>query len=544
MGIIYVDSGGDSANNSGTSDNNTADLSGSACTAASTVITLDGSPDLTGVDATAGSATQSAINIVGATNANRTVFWITAKDNTLKTVTVDVAPTGVTTNAWKIGGRYPWPSGAGVNVVEGAMGVNGAKDILQFNNNPASKTVTFFTARIAGTAASGFPLIRGKSGTRPRLTVTNTSNVLTITQSYWSIDNLEIAQTGASGVGITISTFELCTCTNLKISDAGSHGIFSSRGVRLFSSEISGVLGDGLNITGSCSMIIGNYIHDLVGDGMEFTSTSVNGDISYNIIDSCAGRGIFLNAAPGASTFIISIKNNTVYGCGNSGLEVSDIDYLVSLYNNIFQDNGDAAGEYNVEWVAGPAENTSLHGYNCFYLSSGSNNVSTSTFTINSTEITTNPQFISTGRRTFTSSDVNTTAETITITAHGYVLNQVVMLISTTGAVPTGLALSTPYYVIVTDANTIQLSATLDGAAINLTAVGSGTTTISNGQTANFSLQPSSPCLSTAYPGQFLGGPYSYLDMGAVQIQQNSPVINVTRNIYMGDDPLWAGDIV
>ena len=56
MGTLYIDTGG-SATNSGSSDQNAADLSGSAATVAASVVTLDGSPDLTNVDATPGSAT-------------------------------------------------------------------------------------------------------------------------------------------------------------------------------------------------------------------------------------------------------------------------------------------------------------------------------------------------------------------------------------------------------------------------------------------------------------------------------------------------------
>lgn len=51
MGTLYIDTGG-SATNSGSSDQNAADLSGSAATVAASVVTLDGSPDLTNVDAT------------------------------------------------------------------------------------------------------------------------------------------------------------------------------------------------------------------------------------------------------------------------------------------------------------------------------------------------------------------------------------------------------------------------------------------------------------------------------------------------------------
>jgi hypothetical protein len=63
-----------------------------------------------------------------------------------------------------------------------------------------------------------------------------------------------------------------------------------------------------------------------------------------------------------------------------------------------------------------------------------------------------------------------------TLTAHGLVANDIVYL-TTTGALPTGLAINTPYYVIATGltANSFQVSATQGGAAINSSGTQSGT---------------------------------------------------------------------
>lgn len=71
---------------------------------------------------------------------------------------------------------------------------------------------------------------------------------------------------------------------------------------------------------------------------------------------------------------------------------------------------------------------------------------------------------------------------TFTITAHGMLTGQSVTL-STSGALPTGLAISTTYYVIVVDANTISFATTLAraqaGTVITFTSSGSsGTQTV------------------------------------------------------------------
>ena len=85
------------------------------------------------------------------------------------------------------------------------------------------------------------------------------------------------------------------------------------------------------------------------------------------------------------------------------------------------------------------------------------------------------------GSKTFTSSDVNTTANTITITAHLFTTGESITL-TTSSALPSPLAISTAYYVIVVDANTIKLATSLAnalaGTAIDITTGGTGTQTI------------------------------------------------------------------
>jgi hypothetical protein len=72
----------------------------------------------------------------------------------------------------------------------------------------------------------------------------------------------------------------------------------------------------------------------------------------------------------------------------------------------------------------------------------------------------------------FTDTDVNTGTDTLTITSHGYSLNDIVVLDST-DTLPGGISENTPYYVIPTDVNSIQLSTTPSGPAIDITTVGS-----------------------------------------------------------------------
>jgi len=78
----------------------------------------------------------------------------------------------------------------------------------------------------------------------------------------------------------------------------------------------------------------------------------------------------------------------------------------------------------------------------------------------------------------FVDADVNAGTDSITATAHGYLPGMKVTL-SSTGTLPTGLSLSEQYYVLVTDANTIQLSLSLNGSAVDIvSASGGGTHTV------------------------------------------------------------------
>lgn len=84
--------------------------------------------------------------------------------------------------------------------------------------------------------------------------------------------------------------------------------------------------------------------------------------------------------------------------------------------------------------------------------------------------------------KTFQDSNVNVSTDRITIAAHGFTANDAVTL-TTTGVLPTGLSLNTTYYVLVVDSDTIQLSVTSSGSAVNITAAsGGGIHTIDDGR--------------------------------------------------------------
>lgn len=87
---------------------------------------------------------------------------------------------------------------------------------------------------------------------------------------------------------------------------------------------------------------------------------------------------------------------------------------------------------------------------------------------------------------TIATSAVDTTAETITATAHGLVNGAQVNYNNQGGASITGLTSGNDYYVVNATANTFQLSATSGGAAINLTGTGNNSQTFAS--TGNLNL--------------------------------------------------------
>ncbi|MBI4081354.1 MAG: OmcA/MtrC family decaheme c-type cytochrome [Candidatus Lambdaproteobacteria bacterium] len=104
--------------------------------------------------------------------------------------------------------------------------------------------------------------------------------------------------------------------------------------------------------------------------------------------------------------------------------------------------------------------------------------VATSTFKVSTTSGTSGTPVDLTdtgsGILTINATSVDTTANTITVKAHGFANGQQVVFL-TDGTVPTGLTAGVNYYVVGTATDTFQVSATSTGAAIALTGQGTGT---------------------------------------------------------------------
>ncbi len=389
MGTLYVDVNGAAAN-SGSTDSNTPTLTGTSnlVSVVGTTVTLPAGTDLTLVNATAGSASQDSINLAAATNTNQKIFWITGKAGSggaTPTVTVSVAPTGTfPATSWVIGGRHVLTNASiEATVVAG--------DVVIFNNTPAAQAASMWTFRNAGTQAAGYCKIKGASGVRPVLNTTNTSVCVAdgANAMCW-VENLELDQDGASGNVLTF-TGAGSVVYNVKVSDGGAVGLaITGNNERAIACEVTGVLTTGILIA-STNTVFGCYIHDVGGDGIGSASTAPTVVIANNIIDTCAGRGINFSGNASTPANFIFISGNTIYGCGNSGLELQDAELTMTLINNIFQDNGDAAGEFNVEGAGNLDINGSFHAFNDFFKASNNLSNIAANGQVAGSEITTDP---------------------------------------------------------------------------------------------------------------------------------------------------------
>lgn len=108
-------------------------------------------------------------------------------------------------------------------------------------------------------------------------------------------------------------------------------------------------------------------------------------------------------------------------------------------------------------------------------------------YTAKTTETIANREFraYQSGSFTFVAGDVDTGTDTITEVAHGMQDGDPVTVSNSGGALPTGLAIDTTYYVVNSATNTFKLALTTGGTAVDITTTGSGTNTASWGGSAS-----------------------------------------------------------
>jgi hypothetical protein len=285
-------------------------------------------------------------------------------------------------------------------VIEGAIGLSGGPDVITFNTSPAARTAVFLTARNSGTTSTGNLTIQGKAGTLPVLTLSSGSasffNVGAL--SNWTFSNLSWANSG-TGVAFFGGGGANSIIQNVKVAGGAGLGALTFNS-KIIGGEVSGSSGDGI-ASASNGVIRGVYIHGNTGNGITLSSTTPNYSVLNNLISGNTGKGIAITGTTTAQNHGIVVDHNTIYGNQSDGFSVTNANTVVTLTNNILQDNGQTSG-YNVDWIAGNAQLFGTHSNNVFYQSgAGTPTGNLLNLTTNATEFTTNPLFVATGSRNF-----------------------------------------------------------------------------------------------------------------------------------------------
>lgn len=137
--------------------------------------------------------------------------------------------------------------------------------------------------------------------------------------------------------------------------------------------------------------------------------------------------------------------------------------------------------------------------------------------------------------KTFAAAAVNTTADTITITAHGF-STALKVQISNPGTLPTGISGATDYFVIVVDSNTIKLASSgalaLAGTAIDITGQGAGTNTATVTALAGGTAKLQQSNLTTDASFVDLGSSQNITQAGYLFFEKDKPTSRYVR-VYL-----------
>ena len=125
------------------------------------------------------------------------------------------------------------------------------------------------------------------------------------------------------------------------------------------------------------------------------------------------------------------------------------------------------------------------------------------------------------GMRNYTVASVDTGGNTFTITGINEGLQaDSRVYVASTGTIPAPLAADTVYFVVNPTGDTIQLSATQGGAAINITSVGSGT--ITTERSSNLSDFLANTLLDFAFRNQAYSAPSTYVGLATANISDSN----------------------
>lgn len=267
-------------------------------------ITLDGSPDLSGV-ATDGS---HVIFFGDGTASSRNFSAITAVDNSAKTVTVGIAFNGSKTGVlWAIGGKRATLGGTTSRKITNGNGTSGdwaAGWTLRLESGYTETLTSTISTRRHGTTADGPMTIEAEpeASVMPVLTWNVNQAGFTVIGNYLHIKGLKLLNTHATKGNSAIS------CGNATISH-----VFDSNVIGESGSGWSSGIGFNSNNHGAVTVTNNNIGYNTVG--VSFSSTNF---IAGNTIHNCSSHGV----SHSAGSFLMCC-NNLIYNIGGDGIRTS-----------------------------------------------------------------------------------------------------------------------------------------------------------------------------------------------------------------------------
>lgn len=388
------------------------------------IVTLGGSPSLAAV-ATDGT---HCIFLDDSTAGARNFGRITAKDDTAKTVTVDVAFRASASGlSWAIGGVRASINGTtsskltsnnsaagdampgwtlrlqsghtesgGVITMRRAGTAAFPGGYITLEGDPNAATMPVYTSSATGVAMNAaLQVVRGiafrKSGTPGSVGVAANANGI--------VSNVRILSNGAVlfNVGITANAVNGVTIRNCYIEQVGQIGIQASgEGARIENNLIStsGTHGIELSQTNRQATVLGNIIRNAASDGIRVVNTNTspplqNLKIQNNTIHNCTGDGIEITSSSTqvASLVTLEISNNQItrnggFGINFSGASVTDA-LLFACNATVCNNNFGSAGS-STNNTSGECNLTlTLTGVNNVAVDPGYTDATNSDFSIN-----------------------------------------------------------------------------------------------------------------------------------------------------------------
>jgi len=321
-------------------------------------VTLDGSPDLSGV-ATDGS---HVIWLNDATLGNRNFGKITNVDDIAKTVTVSNAfGTLLSGKSWAIGGKRLTLANAMSATLYNNNNSNGdwmsGWEVRLESGYTETLSVTIVLYRLSDNA-TGPMIFRGDpaASTLPILTFSNNGNAISLSHDGKLLENLVLRNSNATktaSIGIYANN-RVCILRNLRISAASPNNFwkgiagFGARSSIMESCDVANCANLGVGAIGNSNAIFNNRIHGCGSHGISITSTVPPFPIIIgNHIYGNAGDGISItNSATTDGNGFPLIERNTIHGNTGDGIDISSSSTqiggfrMVLLQNNQFTGNG------------------------------------------------------------------------------------------------------------------------------------------------------------------------------------------------------------